>query len=195
MSYKKKGLWLILPGLTGFIFFYIAPFIYSFYFAAIDNTFNRNFVGFDNFVKVISNKYYRLALKNTFEFTGTAVPILVILSFVLAVLLASQHKVSEVFRTTFIIPILLPSAAVVTIWHALFNENSLIIKFFSSGLLNLGENAMYKIPVLVFFIWKNTGFNLILFLAGLMNIPKEIYEACDVEGANWFKKHIKNPFY
>jgi len=47
----------------------------------------------------------------------------------------------------------------------------------------------------VFFIWKNTGFNLILFLAGLMNIPKEIYEACDVEGANWFKKHIKNPFY
>lgn len=192
--YRRKGIWLILPGVTGFIFFYIAPFIYSFYFAAIDNTFNRNYVGLDNFIKVLSNKYYRLALKNTFEFTGIAVPILVLLSFILAVLLASQHNISEAFRTPFIIPILIPSAAVVAIWHTIFNENSLIIKWISSGLFKLGENGLYKFPILMFFIWKNTGFNLILFLAGLMNIPKEIYEACEVEGASWFRKHIHITF-
>ncbi len=80
------------------------------------------------------------------------------------------------------------------IWHTIFNENNFIIKWISSGLFKLGENGLYKFPILMFFIWENTGFNLILFLAGLMNIPKEIYEACEVEGASWFRKHIHITF-
>lgn len=168
---------------------HVAPFIFSFYYALIDNTFNKKFVGLGNFIRVLSNKYYRLALKNTFRFTGIAVPLVVLISFLLAVLLASQHKISHVFRTSFIIPILIPSASVVMIWKAIFGKNNFLVEALSS-IFTLGDNLLYEFPVLMFFLWKNTGLNVILFLAGLMSIPREIYESCDVEGARWFQKHF-----
>src|SRR5690554_3571524 len=101
MNYRKKGLWLLAPGLAGFIMFYIAPFVYSLYYALIENTFTRKFVGFANFIDVISNKYYRIALKNTFQFTGIGVPILVLLSLILAILLVSGKGKSHLYRAAF----------------------------------------------------------------------------------------------
>ncbi|NLC68327.1 MAG: sugar ABC transporter permease [Clostridiaceae bacterium] len=193
-TYRRKNILLIIPGAAGFIFFYIVPFIYSFYYAMIDNAFNRKFIGLNNFIMVLSNKYYRLALKNTFEFTGIGVPLLVLLSFILALLLASRGRVSTFFRAPFVLPILIPSAAVVAVWQVIFNKDSHVMTWISSEVLKLGEIGLYRFPVLMFFTWKNTGFNLILFLAGFLNIPRELYEACEVEGAGWIRKHLHITF-
>lgn len=190
----KKWLFLLLPGLMGLLVFYVVPFIYSFYFSAVENAFSRKFIGISNFIEILGNKYFRLALKNTFLFTATAVPLLMIISFVLAVLLVSNSQRIGLFKTAFIVPILLPSASVVMIWQVLFSENGFIIQSIAQGLLGLSEKEITKIPIYAFFIWKNAGFNIILFMAGIMSIPKEIYEACDVEGAGFIRKHFQITF-
>lgn len=189
MTYQKKGLWLLFPGLAGFIVFYLAPFIYSFYYALIENTFTSKFVGLSNFIEVINNRYYMIALKNTFQFTGIGVPALVIISFILAVLLVAGKDRTRLSRAAFVIPILLPSAAVVLIWHVFFGEDSAFMEYFASGLDSVKGLFWQKIPVLMFFFWKNAGFNIILFIAGIMSIPEDIYEACSMEVSNFFKKH------
>lgn len=190
MSYKKKQLWLLVPGLLGFLLFYLAPFIYSFYFSMVDNTFNRKFVRLSNFVMVIKNKYFRLALKNTFEFTGVGVPILVFISFILAILMVNQSDRMSVARMAFVIPILLPSAAIVAIWQILFCENSFIIKSLTNNITWFHNIGLYKIPIYLFFIWKSAGYNMILFISGLLSIPHDIYEACEMDGASGLKKHL-----
>lgn len=189
MTYRKKGLLMLAPGLAGFTIFYLAPFVYSFYYSLIENTFTKKFVGFSNFIEVISNKYYRIALKNTFQFTGIGVPILVILSLILAILLISGKVKKQTSRAAFVIPILLPSAAVVMIWQVFFGDGSAFTEYFASGLDSVKGSFWQKIPVFMFFFWKNAGFNMILFIAGIMSIPEDIYEACSIEGANTFQKH------
>ena len=89
MNYRKKGIWLLVPGLAGSCCLPVASFIYSFYYAVIENAFTKKFVGFANFISIIGSKYFRIALKNTFQFTGIGVPILVVISFILAVLVMS----------------------------------------------------------------------------------------------------------
>ncbi len=190
MSYKKKQLWLLVPGFLGFLLFYLAPFLYSFYFSMVDNTFNRKFVGLSNFVMVIKNEYFRLALKNTFEFTGVGVPILVFVSFILAILMVNQSDRMRFARMAFVIPILLPSAAIVAIWQILFCENSFIMKNLINNIGWFQSSGPYKIPIYLFFIWKNAGYNMILFISGLLSIPHEIYEASEMDGASGLKKHL-----
>jgi len=190
MPYKRRGVWLIVPGLAGFLFFYMIPFVYSFYYAVIDNAFNLKFVGISNFIEVVQNKYYILALKNTFEFTVTGVPLLIALSFILAVLVSSQTKKLQFIRAAFVIPILIPSAAVIMIWQVLFGENGFLTGHIAGVISGFMEEGAIKLPIYLFFIWKNTGFNMILFIAGLLSIPAEIYEASQIDGAGTIKRHI-----
>lgn len=189
MSYRKKGIWLLVPGLAGFLLFYLLPFIYSFYYAVIENAFTKKFIGFANFISILGNRYFRIALKNTFQFTGIGVPILVAVSFILAVLVMSTKNRNSISRAAFVLPILIPSAAVVMIWQVFFGSGSAFMEYFASGLKIVKGSFWQKIPVFMFFFWKNAGFNMILFMAGLAGIPEELYESCEIEGASFFRKH------
>lgn len=190
MTYRKKQLYLLIPGLCGFLIFYIVPFVYSLYYSMIESAFNHRFVGLSNYIMILQNEYYRLALKNTFQFTAIGVPFLVFISFILAVLMIKVTNKLRICRTAFVIPMLLPSAAIVIIWQVLFSENSIIMKNFFSSIGWLNTLGLYKVPVYLFFIWKNTGYNMILFISGLLSIPEDIYEAGEMDGANSLKKHI-----
>lgn len=190
MLFKRKGIVLFALGFTGFSFFYILPYFYSLYFAFIDNTFNRSFVGFRNFTEVLSNKYFCLALVNTFEFTLIATPVLVMISFILAIVVHSKGPGCMALRFSAIIPVLLPSAAVVMVWNLLFGEDSIIINQLISLSSAFIDENLKKIPIYLFFIWKNTGLNIILFLAGFSSVPGEIYESSEIDGAKGLQKHM-----
>ncbi len=194
MYNNKKWIWLIVPGLSGFMLFYVIPFIYSFYYTVIDNTFNKQFVGLSNFIGILQNKYYLLALKNTFEFTLIGVPVLVLISFVLAAMMVSFARKMQLVKAAFVIPVLLPSAAVVMIWQVIFGENGSFMGFMNAIAGGADNSILQKIPIFLFYFWKNAGFNMILFIAGLISIPGEIYEAGNIDGAGVLKKHLHITF-
>lgn len=189
MQYRKKGLWLLVPGLAGFMLFYLVPFIYSLYYAVIENAFTKRFVGIDNFIRIIGNRYFRLALWNTFQFTGIGVPVLVCISFILALMVMALKNRFRLSRAAFVLPILLPSAAVVMIWHVFFGSGSAFMDYFASGIDIVKGSFWQKLPVFMFFFWKNAGFNMILFMAGIAGIPENLYETCDIAGAGSIRKH------
>jgi len=194
LANRRKQLLLLVPGLCGFLIFYALPFVYSLYNSVIKSSFDKSFVGIANYITLLKNEYYRLALKNTFQFTIIGVPLLVFISFILAILMIKQSGRMRVCRTSFVIPMLLPSAAVVLIWQVLFSRNSILMSNFFNSFEWLKTLGLYKVPVYIFFIWKNTGYNMILFMSGLLSIPNEIYEASEMDGVSFLKKHIHISF-
>ena len=185
MKIQRRALIWALPFIAGFMVFYIIPLFYSVYYSVIESTFSPQFVGLQNYVQVFSNKYYQLALGNTFEFTLIGVPILVMLSLALSLALHALGSRHGLLRTAFILPMLLPTASVIPIFRQFFVERG-------SGLyvvlksLGLSSSQLVRLPVYLLYLWKNTGFNMILLMAALMMIPRELYEAAALDGARGF---------
>jgi multiple sugar transport system permease protein len=167
----RKASLLFLPIALGFLMFYVFPFFTTFYYAVINATVNTQFVGLENFYEVLSNKYYILALKNTFIFTLTAVPLLVFLAYVFSsFLLYILNTKTWFIRLAFFIPIVFPSASLVLFWKVFFSDYILL-------------------PVYLLFIWKNIGFHIILYLVNMTRIPGEYEEAAKLEGAGNLAYH------
>ena len=182
-----KGLCFLSPSLLGVGVFFIIPFGVVIYYALIDGPMTRNFVGLENFTKLFGNVAFKLAAKNTLTFSAMAVPLAVVLAMVLALMLECRIPMKSQFRTFFLSPMMVPVASVVLIWQVLFNYNGSVNEL----LLLLGKDKIdwlqsqyAQIVVLILFLWKNLGYNMILFMAGLANIPKELLEVADVEGAS-----------
>ena len=182
-----KGLCFLSPSLLGVGVFFIIPFGVVIYYALIDGPMTRNFVGLENFTKLFGNVAFKLAAKNTLTFSAMAVPLAVVLAMVLALMLECRIPMKSEFRTFFLSPMMVPVASVVLIWQVLFNYNGSVNEL----LLLLGKDKIdwlqsqyAQIVVLILFLWKNLGYNMILFMAGLANIPKELLEVADVEGAS-----------
>lgn len=175
------------PSLLGVGVFFILPFGVVVYYSLIDGVGSRNFVLFENFRRLLDNSAFLLAGKNTLLFSAIAVPLAVILSLLLAVMLEARIPGKSTFRTFFLSPMMVPVASVVLIWQVLFSYNGSVNEW-----LGLAGNARidwlqsdWNIYVVVLlFLWKNLGYFMILFMAGLSNIPKELLEVADVEGAS-----------
>lgn len=182
-DFKTKMFLLMAPGAIGFAIFYIIPFIYSIYYSFINNAFDKEFVWFENYIEILGNQYFRLALQNTFVFTTISVCILIPVSFILSIILVSLPQKLGFIKSSFFIPMLLPTASVIIIWQIIFGDYSYISDFLSN---NTG-----RIPIYALFVWKNSGYNIILFAAAFLSIDKSIYEAADLEGISTFKKHTK----
>ncbi len=177
----------ILPGLFGFILFYIWPFLSSLRYAFIDRPVGGSFVGLDNFIGLFHNKTYLTGLKNTFIFIGICVPLNIVLSLTVAMLIEKISRHKEFFTLLFLIPLVIPSGSMVFFWKMFFGYNGFLNKFIvGAGFERISwlETNLVLYVIIFIFIWKNLGYNMILFLAGLSAIPKEYYEAAKVDGAN-----------
>lgn len=182
-----KSLCFLSPSLLGVGIFFILPFGVVVYYSLIDGVGSRNFVFLENFVKLFDNSAFLMAAKNTLSFSVLAVPLAVILAIVLALMLESRIPLKSQFRTFFLSPMMVPVASVVLIWQVLFNYNGTINEFlmiFGADKIDWLQSDYCQIVVLLLFLWKNLGYNMILFMAGLANIPKELLEVADVEGAS-----------
>ena len=182
-----KSLCFLSPSLLGVGVFFILPFGVVVYYSLIDGIGSKNFVFLDNFVKLFDNSAFLLAAKNTLTFSVLAVPLAVILSMALALMLEARRPLKSQFRTFFLSPMMVPVASVVLIWQVLFNYNGSInelILLFGGERIDWLLSEYSMIVVILLFLWKNLGYFMILFMAGLANIPKELLEVADVEGAS-----------
>ncbi len=175
------------PSLLGVGVFFILPFGVVVYYALIDGVGSRNFVFLQNFIKLFHNSAFLMAAKNTLHFSLIAVPLAVVLAIVLALMLECRIPMKSQFRTFFLSPMMVPVASVVLIWQVLFNYNGTVNEFlllFGADKIDWLQSDYCQIVVMILFLWKNLGYNMILFMAGLSNIPKDLLEVADVSGAS-----------
>jgi multiple sugar transport system permease protein len=183
--------WLfLLPSLLGVFLFFVAPFFVVIYYSMIDNPIQMNFVGFKNFVNVWNNSAFRQAGLNTLKFSLVAVPLAVTISLFLAAVMESRIPGKSYFRTFFLSPLMVPTASVVLIWQVLFNYNGLVNNirmFFGAGKIDYLKSEQAQVVIIVLFLWKNLGYNMILFMAALASIPKDLLEVASLENATKFQ--------
>ena len=209
-KHRKRlvGISFLLPGLCGVAVFYLIPFL-----DVIRRSFvqmaSGSFCGLQNYKMVVENDAFRLAAKNTLRFVLVCLPLLLVLSLVLAFLvnelwayltkrnrsgLRRDQKQSEESVNAFIgaikaayqLPLAIPAASVVLLWKLMFDRSG-----FVNGMLHLcglsavdWMNTGASFAVLVFsYIWKNLGYTMILWLAGLASVPQSVYEAAEMDGA------------
>ena len=152
---------------------------------------NGVFTGFMNYQMIFSNQAFLLAGKNTLRFFGICIPLLVVLSLATAVLLNGLgENQKQLMKTAFLLPMAIPVASVAIIWKVLFNGQGLLNHFLEMLSLKsidwLNTKASFWVLV-ISYIWRNLGYDIVLWLAGLSTIPESLYEAAKVDGAGAWK--------
>ena len=184
------------PSLFGVLLFFVLPFCVVVYYSMVDNPINHEFVFLDNFIRVAGNGAFRQAAVNTMKFSFAAVPLAVILSLLLAMILDAKIPFRSQMRTFFLSPMMVPVASVILIWQVLFHYNGMandLIAVFGIEKIDWLKSEHARIVVILLFLWKNLGYNMILFMAALAAIPKEILEVAVLESASAFQifRYIK----
>jgi len=192
---EKTASWLyIFPSLIGVLTFYVIPFGFVIYYSLIDNVINKNFVGIENFKNLFTNSAFLIASKNTLSFSVITVTLAVVLSLFLAILLDSKIPGKSKFRTCFLSPMMVPTASIILIWQVIFSFNgsfNTFIEIFGLEPVDWMKSEYSQIVVALLFLWKNLGYNMILFMAALSNVPKDQLEAAEVDGAGAVRRFFK----
>lgn len=179
------------PSFLGVLMFFIIPFGVVVYYAFIQGPMNNSFVGLQNFINVINNNAFRIAVKNTAVFTALVVPLAVVLSLVLALMLECRIPMKSQFRTFFLSPMVVPIASIILVWQVLFHYNGVVNEFlavFGTDKIDWLKSDYCMVVIILLFLWKNLGYFMILFMAALNNIPRTLLEVADVEGASALHK-------
>jgi len=171
--------------LMGLIVFYIVPLLISIVYTL---TFpSGSYAGLANYIDVFSSRAFQLAAFNTFKFILTGVPLIICISLGFALILHNSFHGSSFYRSVFLYPLVVPLASIVMVINLFFARNGIINDLISRVGLTGPDwiHSGYAFPLLVFiYVWKNCGYNIVLFLAGLNAIPPELYEVARVEGAS-----------
>ncbi len=187
-----RGFLWILPSFLGVLIFYLFPYldvIRRSFLGAVDN----HFIGLENYRMVLKNSAFLLAVKNTLCFTVVCIPILIILALVCAVVLY-RSKYGGMIKSAFLMPMALPAVSVALMWRLLFHSQGLI----NQWMIHFGivgkdwmntQNAFWIL--VISYIWKNLGYDIVLWMAGLSGISENIYEAAKVDGAGEWQCFFK----
>ncbi|MFI3201279.1 MAG: sugar ABC transporter permease [Eubacteriales bacterium] len=194
----------ILPSFIVLITFIIAPIFMSVYFSFTDyNGINApKFTGISNYTKMLNDQYIMISIKNTIYYTFITVPLQTIVSLGLAAIIASKfrNKFGEWVKSSLFVPVISSAILVGTLWTLLLSTdngviNNILGMFRIPNINWLGQRSTALLSVCIVAIWKNVGYFLVIFYAGLMNVPASYYEAADVDGATKIQQflHITLP--
>jgi len=197
MTLKQKeniiGYSFVLPTLVGFFCFSLGPMlsviVLSFF--SWDLWTLPRFVGFNNYKALLHDVHFLNTFKNTLIFVGGVVTLEIIVGLFIAVLIEQKRYrfLKSGFRTVYFFPYVISSVAIALVWHFLLNPDLGVINYYLGKIgiprINwLFSSHWARVSVIVVEVWKNIGFYVVVFLAGLQNIPKQLYEAAEVDGAN-----------
>lgn len=157
------------------------------FFSAMGDT----FAGFQNYMTVIQNEAFLLALKNTVRFLITCIPLLMLVSLGIAVLVYGMEKSGELLKTIFLFPMAVPIASIVVLWRLVFDQKGYLNGFLSAFHISPVDwmNNSSAFYVLVgSYLWKNTGYDMILWITGMSGIPDTLYEAAKIDGAGRWQR-------
>ena len=189
----------ILPTMIGLIVLNIYPIfktIYESFFKTGDFGRGNIFIGVENYVKLFGDAEVWQALINTFKYAIVEVPFSIVISLVLAVLLNRKMKGRAVYRTIFFLPMVAAPAAIAMVWRWLFNaEFGLLNHIFGTKINWVSNPSIAIFSIAIIGIWSIIGYNMVLFISGLQEIPGDYYEAASIDGATGIKQfwHITCP--
>ncbi len=197
--YQKEGFSAILflsPTLIIFSVFILLPVLFSFYLSFHDwNMFSaeKQFVGFDNYSKMLTSAEFWLVLKNTAVYTFCTVPLSMAVALVIAFFLNKKIIGKKFLRTAFFTPVVISAVAAAVIWRWIYDPNfgllNYVLGLIGIPAINWINNPTAAMSALIIMgVWKSLGSNMILYLAGLQGIPDHYYEAAEIDGAGGWHK-------
>ncbi len=190
-----------LPFIIGFVGFTIVPMITSLYYSGTDYNLVKesNWIGFENYVRLLKDTRFHKSLGITLKYVFTSVPLKLIFALFVAFLLTRKSKLVSVYRSLYYVPSLIGgSIAVALVWKELFSRkgliNAVITGFGFDAVSWFGDQKLAMIPLIIMTVWQ-FGSAMIIFAAGLMEIPVTYYEAARIDGANGLRSflHITLP--
>jgi multiple sugar transport system permease protein len=194
------ALWIV-----GFGVFLLYPVVASFYYSFCDYSILTSpvFIGLENYEKLVQDDVFWLSLKNTVIYAGFSVPLGMVVSLALALLLNVEVKGRAFFRTIFYLPSIVPIVAATMLWLWIFNGQFGILNWVLRPILGLfggtppawlGDPAWAKPALILMSLW-GVGNSMVIFLAGLQDVPKELYESAAIDGASPWRRfwHITLP--
>jgi multiple sugar transport system permease protein len=193
---RLKAYAFLLPNLIGFLSFTLIPIIVAsgLCFVKWDFANPMVFIGLKNFAKLFKDDTFQISLLNTFYYTFVSVPLTIIIALLLAVLLHQKLKGIEIFRTIFFFPYISSMVAVAVVWNFLYHPSMGPINEFlkAIGVHNpplWTSSTVWAMPALIIMgVWKQVGYYMVIFLAGLNGIPEQLYEAVTIDGANAWQR-------
>jgi len=177
--------------LAGVILFVFYPILYSLYLSTFSTRgFLKNFVGLGNYIKLFKDTYFLLSLKNILTILVIQVPIMLFLALIFATLLNDPKvKFKGIYRTALFLPAVTSLVAYTVIFRVMFSNDGLVNHVLMTiGLIKepirwLLDPFWAKVTLIIALTWRWTGYNMMFYLAGLQNIPIEVYEAAEIDGA------------
>ena len=198
--YNKKiqiaGLYFVLPTLIIYGIFLIYPMITAFHYSFFKWNLlsEKKYVGLTNFAKMINDKRFWNSYITTFHFTLISIVLIIILSFILALIFEKSFKFKNVFQSSIFIPVILTMVSIAVVWQFMFQStgilSNLFIDLFGTKVKWLTSTKIAPYSMILVNVWKMTGYYMIIFIAGLLNVPNTFYEAARVDGANYFERLI-----
>lgn len=198
--YSKDFFWailMILPALLGTLIFTFIPVIGSFIISLTRwNLISPpKFVGIKNYVQLLSDPLFYKVLATTSLYAIVVVLFSILLPIVLAIALNQKIKAPSIFRTAYFLPVVTPMVVVAIIWSWIFDPGNGIFNILLTkiGVLHtplwLYDSNWALIAIIIVSVWKNLGYYMVIFLAGLQSIPESLYEAAEIDGATGINKH------
>ena len=187
---KNEAMWgwlFVFPTMLGLIVLNFYPILYTIYqsfFKTGDFGRGNIFVGLDNYINVLSGSEFWGSLVNTFKYAIIEVPFSIAIALVLAVLLNRKIFFRSGYRTIFFLPMVAAPAAVAMVWKFMYNQKfGLLNNLLGTDIAWISDPRFAWVSIAVIGVWSILGYNMILFLGGLQEIPHDYYEAADIDGA------------
>lgn len=189
-------LFLLPAGIVLLIFFFI-PFFQTIGLSFLDysnNIYHASFAGLQNYVAILHNPVFYKVMLNTIIYLVVAVPVLAIIPLFLAILIKQKIKGITLYKILIYLPVIVSIVVAAIAFKWLYAEQGIlnyllnVFHIHSIGWLTDPKYAIYSVIIVT--IWKGIGYYMMIYLAALMSVPKELYEACDIDGAGFFTKHL-----
>ena len=188
---------LLLPALAVLLIFFFIPFVQTIFLGFQDysaSIYNPQWVGLENYVKLFHSSLFYQVLLNTFLYLIIAVPVLVIFPLFLAILINQKLRGITLYKLLIYFPVIVSIVVAAIAFKWLYAQQGILNYFMdifnipAVGWLTDPNVALYSVIIVT--IWKGIGYYMMIYLAALMSVPQELYEACDVDGAGFFSKHL-----
>ena len=183
---RRAAALLLGPSLAGVAVFCLIPFA-EVVRRSFTDALGRRFVGLANYKTVVSNSAFRTAAANSARFLCVCIPALLALSLAMALLTRAAGRRGRLFSASFLLPLAVPVASIVLLWKVLFAQrglaNTVLAALGARQVDFMGTGAAFWVLVATY-LWKNSGYDMVLWAAGLDRISRSQYEAAAVDGAN-----------
>jgi len=190
---------LVLPLLMGCVLFYAVPFCMVAWFSGVNGSgYSREFAGFSNYKELLRNEIFRMAAGNTAAFLILGIGLNLLIAYGIALLIKKQMAGSRLLQSVVMLPYVMPVVGTVLMADIVFTETGLanaLLQRLGLPVADWLQSEMAFVMVLFLYLWKNTGYSVLLFLSGLATIPPEQYDAAELDGAKPRQKfcHITAP--